>query len=66
MLDVLVFPKRSRVIASISPVRSDSSVLGMIVFYPKTHLRNERMRTQKKDMALGLEELRKLMEYTSL
>ena len=43
-----------------------SSVLGMIVFYPKTHLRNERMRTQKKDMALGLEELRKLMEYTSL
>ena len=43
-----------------------SSVLGMIDFYPKTPLRNERMRTQKKDMGLGLEELRKLMEYTSL
>jgi site-specific recombinase XerD len=43
-----------------------SSVLGMIDFYPKTPLRNDRMRTKKKDMALGLEELRKLMEYTSL
>ncbi len=43
-----------------------SSVLGMIDFYPKTHLRNERMRTQKKDIPHGPEELRKLMEYTSL
>lgn len=43
-----------------------SSVLGMIDFYPKTPLRNERIRTQKKDMPLGPEELRKLMEYTSL
>jgi integrase/recombinase XerD len=43
-----------------------SSVLGLIEFYPKTPLRNERMRTQKKDMPLGLQELRKLMEYTSL
>jgi integrase/recombinase XerD len=43
-----------------------SSVLGMIDFYPKTPLRNERIRTQKKDIPLGPEELRKLMEYTSL
>ena len=43
-----------------------SSVLGMIDFYPNTPLRNERMRMQKKDMPLGPEELRKLMEYTSL
>jgi integrase/recombinase XerD len=42
------------------------SALGMIDFYPKTSLRNERVRTQKKDMSFGLEELRKLMEYTSL
>jgi site-specific recombinase XerD len=43
-----------------------SSVLRMIDFYPKTPLRNKRMRTQKKDMPLGPDELRKLMEYTSL
>ena len=43
-----------------------SSVLGMIDFCPKTPLRNERMRTEEKDMHLGPEELRKLMEYTSL
>ena len=30
-----------------------SSVLGMIDFYPKTSLRNERMRTPKKNMPLG-------------
>ncbi len=43
-----------------------NSVLGMIDFYPKTSLRNERMRGQKKGMPSGIEELRKLMEYTSL
>jgi len=43
-----------------------SSVLGMIDFSPKTPFRNERMRTPKKDMPLGKEELQKLMEYTSL
>jgi site-specific recombinase XerD len=42
------------------------SVLGLIDFSPKTSLRNKRVRTQKKDMSLGPEELRKLMEYTSL
>jgi integrase/recombinase XerD len=43
-----------------------SSVLGMIVLSLKTPLRNEHMRTPNKDMPLGKEELRKLMEYTSL
>jgi hypothetical protein len=43
-----------------------SSVLGMINYHPKTSLRNERIRRQKKEMPLGAEELRKLMEYTSL
>jgi hypothetical protein len=43
-----------------------SSVLGRIDFYPKTSLRNEHMRTSKKNIPLGTEELRKLMEYTSL
>jgi site-specific recombinase XerD len=43
-----------------------SSVLGMIDFYPKTPLRNEHVRTQKTKMPLGPEELRKLLDYTSL
>ena len=45
---------------------TSNSVLGMIVFSLKTPLRKEHMRTPKKDMPLGKEELRKLMEYTSL
>lgn len=43
-----------------------SSVPGRIDFYTKTSLRNEHMRTPKKNIPLGTEELRKLMEYTSL
>jgi len=43
-----------------------SSVLGRIDYYPKTSLRNERVKTPKKTMPLVTEELRKLMEYTSL
>jgi integrase/recombinase XerD len=43
-----------------------SSVIGMIVFSLKTPLRNERMRMLKNDMPLAKEEVRKLMEYTSL
>ncbi len=42
------------------------SVLGMIDFNPKTPLRDESMRTQKNEKLLRPEELRKLMEYTSL
>jgi site-specific recombinase XerD len=40
--------------------------IGMIDYYPKTSQRNEHIRRQKKDMPLGVEELRKLLEYTSL
>jgi integrase/recombinase XerD len=43
-----------------------SSMSGLIVFSLKTPLRKERMRTPKRNMPLGTEELRKLMEYTSL
>ena len=45
---------------------SHISVFGMIDFYPNTHLRNERIKAPKKTMPLCNEELRKLMEYTSL
>ena len=45
---------------------SHSSVLGMIDFYPNASLRNERLRTPKKNMPLDTERLQKLMEYTSL
>jgi len=45
---------------------SNRAVLGMIALCLKTPLRHERMRTSKKDMPLGTEELRKLMEFTSL
>jgi site-specific recombinase XerD len=45
---------------------SHSSVLGMIDLNPITPLRNERIRTPKKTMPLCKEELRKLMENTSL
>ncbi len=39
---------------------------GMIVFYLKKPLRHERVRTSKKDKPIGTDELRKLMEFTSL
>ena len=42
------------------------SVLGMIEFYPKTPLSNEYIRSPMKEMPLGTDELRKLMEFTSL
>jgi len=45
---------------------SHSSVLGMIDLYSITPLRHERIRRPKENMPLGTEELRKLMEYTSL
>ncbi len=45
---------------------SHSSVFRMIDFYPNTLLRNERIRTPKKNMPLGTEELRKPIEDTSL
>jgi site-specific recombinase XerD len=43
-----------------------SSVLGMIDFYPKTPLSNEYIRSPTKELPLGTDELRKLMEFTSL
>jgi hypothetical protein len=43
-----------------------NSLLGMIVFYPKTSLRKQRMRKPKKNLPIGIDELRKLMEFTSL
>jgi site-specific recombinase XerD len=45
---------------------TNSAALGMIVFCLRTPLRHERIRTSKKDMPIGTEELRKLMEFTSL
>jgi integrase/recombinase XerD len=45
---------------------TNRAALKMIVLCLKTPLRHERMRTSKKDRPLGTEELRKLMEFTSL
>jgi integrase/recombinase XerD len=42
------------------------ATLEMIAFSLKTPLRHERMRTSKKNVSIGTEELRKLMELTSL
>ena len=42
------------------------AMLEMTAFSLKTPLRHERMRTSKKNVSLGTEELRKLMEFTSL
>jgi integrase/recombinase XerD len=42
------------------------AALEMIVFCLNTPLGHERMRTSKKNVSLGTEELRKLMEFTSL
>jgi len=42
------------------------SVLGMIDFYPKTPLRNVNLRASMNEIPLGIDELRKLMEFTSL
>jgi integrase/recombinase XerD len=40
--------------------------LGMIALCLKAPFRHERMRTSKENVSLGTEELRKLMEFTSL
>ena len=45
---------------------TNRAALGMIAFCLRTPLRHERMRTSKKYMPIGIEELRKLMEFTSL
>ncbi len=45
---------------------TNGAALGMIVFCLRTPLRQKRIRTSKKDMPIGTEELRKLMEFTSL
>ncbi len=42
------------------------SVLGMIDFYSKSPLRNENLRASMNEMSLGIDELRKLMEFTTL
>ncbi len=42
------------------------AALEMIAFGLKTPLRHERMRTSKKNVSMSTEELRKLMEFTSL
>jgi hypothetical protein len=42
------------------------SVLGMIDFYPKSPRRNESLRASMNEMPLGIDELRKLLEFTSL
>ncbi len=42
------------------------AALGMIAFCLRTPLRHERVRTSKKYLPIGTEELRKLMEFTSL
>ncbi len=42
------------------------AALEMIAFCLKTPLRHERVKTSKKDMLISTEELRKLMEFTSL
>ncbi len=45
---------------------TNRAVLGMIAFYLRTPLGHGRMRKSKKFMPIGTEELRKLMEFTSL
>ena len=45
---------------------TNRAALRMIALCLKTPLRHKLMRTSKKDMPLGTEELRKLIEYTSL
>jgi site-specific recombinase XerD len=45
---------------------TNRAALGMNAFYLKTPLRHKRMRTSTKYMSIGIEELRKLMEFTSL
>ena len=45
---------------------TNRAMSGMIVFYLKKPLRHERVRTSKKDKPIGTDELRKLMEFTSL
>ncbi len=45
---------------------TNRAALGIIAFCLSTSLRHERMRMSKKYMPIGIEELRKLMEFTSL
>jgi integrase/recombinase XerD len=45
---------------------TNRAALGMNAFYLKTPHRHERVRTSTKYMSIGIEELRKLMEFTSL
>lgn len=45
---------------------TNRAALGIVAFCLRTPLRHERMRTSKKYMPIGTEELRKLMEFTSL
>ncbi len=45
---------------------TNRAALGMNAFYLRTLLRQERVRKSKKYMPIGAEELRKLMEFTSL
>jgi site-specific recombinase XerD len=45
---------------------TNTAALGMIAFCLKTSLSHERIRTSKKHLPIGTEELRKLMEFTSL
>lgn len=45
---------------------TNSAVLGMITLCLKTPLRHERICPSKKNMSISTEELRKLMEFTSL
>jgi integrase/recombinase XerD len=45
---------------------TNRATLGMIVFCLRTPLGHECMRMPKKDVPIGTEELRKLMEFTSL
>lgn len=45
---------------------TNRAALGMIALRLKTPIKHERMRTSKKDMPLSTEEIRKLMEFTSL
>jgi site-specific recombinase XerD len=61
-----VIPKKINCHGLYYTCSSHSSVLGMIDVYPNAPLRNERIRTPKKNTLLDTEGLRKLMEYTSL
>jgi site-specific recombinase XerD len=45
---------------------TNKAALGMNAFYLKTPHRHTRVRTSTKYMSIGIEELRKLMEFTSL